>query len=149
MRRTTKEQPLRSTSPRSSDAQRLRVTVKLPETIIERARNAVAATAGLTLVALVTLLNSGLGELPSVGGEPISLQRCLGAVMAPLNFELPYEGTANASTEGRALTWSIANRPSWAAFNTTTGALTGTPSAVAVNRVIAPAVSAAPAPWKA
>jgi hypothetical protein len=31
--------------------------------------------------------------------------------------------------EGRALTWSIANRPSWAAFNTTTGALTGTPSA--------------------
>lgn len=53
MRRTTKEQPLRSTSPRSSDAQRLRVTVKLPETIIERARNAVAATAGLTLVALV------------------------------------------------------------------------------------------------
>jgi hypothetical protein len=30
--------------------------------------------------------------------------------------------------EGRALTWSIANRPSWAAFNTTTGALTGTPS---------------------
>ncbi|MDY6948466.1 MAG: putative Ig domain-containing protein [Pseudomonadota bacterium] len=30
--------------------------------------------------------------------------------------------------EGRALTWSITNRPSWASFNTTTGALTGTPS---------------------
>jgi hypothetical protein len=29
------------------------VTVKLPETIIERARNAVAGTAGLTLTALV------------------------------------------------------------------------------------------------
>jgi hypothetical protein len=42
-----------STSPRSSDPQRLRVTVKLPETIIERARNAVASTADLTLAALV------------------------------------------------------------------------------------------------
>jgi hypothetical protein len=30
--------------------------------------------------------------------------------------------------EGRTLTWSISNRPSWAAFNTSTGALTGTPS---------------------
>ena len=53
MRRITKEQPLRSTSPRSSDAQRLRVTVKLPEAVIERARNAVSATVGLTLAALV------------------------------------------------------------------------------------------------
>ena len=72
MRRKSKEQPLvsvspararepaverrrssRSTSPRSSDAQRLRVTVKLPETVIERARNAVAGTAELTLAALV------------------------------------------------------------------------------------------------
>ncbi|HEY0682860.1 MAG TPA: putative Ig domain-containing protein [Steroidobacter sp.] len=31
--------------------------------------------------------------------------------------------------EGRTLTWSITNRPSWATFSTTTGALTGTPSA--------------------
>jgi len=31
--------------------------------------------------------------------------------------------------EGRTLTWSISNRPSWAAFNTSTGALTGTPTA--------------------
>ncbi|WP_129781148.1 fibronectin type III domain-containing protein [Peristeroidobacter soli] len=31
--------------------------------------------------------------------------------------------------DGNALTYSIANRPSWAAFNTSTGALTGTPSA--------------------
>ncbi len=34
--------------------------------------------------------------------------------------------------EGRALTWSITNRPSWASFNTTTGALTGTPTAAQV-----------------
>lgn len=31
--------------------------------------------------------------------------------------------------DGRALTWSITNRPSWAAFNTSSGALTGTPTA--------------------
>ncbi len=31
--------------------------------------------------------------------------------------------------EGRALTWSISNRPAWASFSTSTGALTGTPSA--------------------
>jgi hypothetical protein len=43
----------RSSSTRSSDGQRQRVTVKLPETIIERARNAVSATAELTLAALV------------------------------------------------------------------------------------------------
>jgi hypothetical protein len=30
--------------------------------------------------------------------------------------------------EGRTLTWSITNRPSWATFSTSSGALTGTPS---------------------
>lgn len=34
--------------------------------------------------------------------------------------------------EGRTLTWSISNRPSWATFSTTTGALTGTPAAANV-----------------
>ncbi len=73
MRRKSKEQPLASerrndarrpaadhersrsgsTSPRSSDTQRLRVTVKLPETVIQRARNAVSGTEHLTFAALV------------------------------------------------------------------------------------------------
>jgi hypothetical protein len=30
--------------------------------------------------------------------------------------------------EGRTLTWSITNRPAWATFSTTSGALTGTPT---------------------
>nr|WP_298717564.1 putative Ig domain-containing protein [uncultured Steroidobacter sp.] len=34
--------------------------------------------------------------------------------------------------EGRALTWSITNRPAWASFSTSTGALTGTPTAAQV-----------------
>jgi hypothetical protein len=31
--------------------------------------------------------------------------------------------------EGRTLTWAISNKPAWASFSTTTGALTGTPAA--------------------
>ena len=44
---------LRSTPSRSSDTQHPRVTVKLPAALIERARNAVAATPDLTFTALV------------------------------------------------------------------------------------------------
>jgi hypothetical protein len=36
---------------------------------------------------------------------------------------------SGSDPEGRALTWSISNRPSWASFNTSNGALTGTPNA--------------------
>ncbi len=38
----------------------------------------------LVLVALVYLVNAMLGVLPAIGGEPISLQRMLGYVMAPV-----------------------------------------------------------------
>jgi len=38
----------------------------------------------IVLIALVTLLNLGLGLLPQWGGTPITLQRVLGYVMAPL-----------------------------------------------------------------
>lgn len=40
----------------------------------------------VVLVALVTLLNLGLGKLPVLAGEPITLQRLLGYVMAPLTW---------------------------------------------------------------
>lgn len=40
----------------------------------------------IVLVALVTLVNLGLGLLPAMGGEPLSLQRLLGMVMAPLTW---------------------------------------------------------------
>ena len=89
MRRKSKERPLastrstrvrepseerrrssRSTSPRSSDAQRLRVTVKLPETIIKRARNAVFGTKNLTLAALVERsLTTYIDELEKQRGK--------------------------------------------------------------------------------
>jgi len=40
----------------------------------------------IVLVALVTLVNMGLAKLPSIAGEPVSLQRMLGLVMAPLTW---------------------------------------------------------------
>lgn len=40
----------------------------------------------IVLVALVTLLNMGLEKLPPIAGEPVSLQRMLGLVMAPLTW---------------------------------------------------------------
>jgi hypothetical protein len=55
---------------------------------------------------------------PTIGGSPLNTAR---------------EGQAYAFTpsagdaDGDLLTFKITNRPSWAAFNTTTGALTGTP----------------------
>ena len=60
----------RSTSPRSSDAQRLRVTVKLPETVIKRARSAVSGTENLTLAALVERsLTTYIDELEKQRGK--------------------------------------------------------------------------------
>ncbi len=40
----------------------------------------------IVLVALVTLLNMGLAKLPAIAGEPVSLQRMLGFVMAPFTW---------------------------------------------------------------
>lgn len=44
--------------------------------------------------------------------------------------------------EGRTLTWSIANRPAWATFSTTSGALTGTPTAAQVGTTSGIVISA-------
>ncbi|HTD89065.1 MAG TPA: nucleoside transporter C-terminal domain-containing protein [Burkholderiales bacterium] len=38
----------------------------------------------VVLIALVTLINLGLGLLPEFGGKPVTLQRMLGVLMAPL-----------------------------------------------------------------
>ncbi len=40
----------------------------------------------IVLVALVTLVNAALGALPEMVGKPLSLERMLGAVMAPLTW---------------------------------------------------------------
>ena len=44
-------------------------------------------------------------------------------------------GPTASDPDGGTLTFAIANKPSWATFNTTTGRLTGTPAAANVGAV--------------
>ena len=52
----------------------------------------------IVLIALVTLANLALGLLPEMGGKPVSLQRTLGIVMAPLVWlmGIPWAEAADA-----------------------------------------------------
>lgn len=52
----------------------------------------------IVLIALVTLANLALGLAPAVGGAPVTLQRMLGAVMAPLVWlaGIPWQEAATA-----------------------------------------------------
>jgi len=54
----------------------------------------------ITFIALVTLTNSGLGLLPDVYGEPISLERVLGWMMAPICWlmGIPWQEATSAGT---------------------------------------------------
>jgi hypothetical protein len=60
---------------------------------------------------------SGSGSAPTISGSP--------AMTATLGKAYSFTPTAT----GSGLTFSIVNKPSWASFSATTGALTGTPSA--------------------
>lgn len=63
---------------------------------------------------------SGSNRAPVVSGTPAT------SITAGSAYSFRPSGS---DPEGRALTWSITNRPAWASFSTSTGALTGTPSA--------------------
>ncbi|MDQ8731738.1 nucleoside transporter C-terminal domain-containing protein [Bradyrhizobium sp. LHD-71] len=54
----------------------------------------------LVLVALVHLVNAALGLLPAIGGAPISLQRILGTLMAPICWlmGIPWEKAVTAGS---------------------------------------------------
>jgi Putative Ig domain len=53
-----------------------------------------------------------------------------GVPPAEVNYGVPYSFAPTASgTSGEALTFSIQNKPSWAVFDNSSGALTGTPAA--------------------
>lgn len=54
----------------------------------------------IVLIALVTLANLALGALPEVGGRPVTLQRVLGALMAPVVWlaGIPWPETFTAGT---------------------------------------------------
>jgi len=60
---------------------------------------------------------------PTISGSPL----------LSINVGSAYSFTPTASDQdGNTLTFSITNKPSWATFNTATGALTGTPTAAGV-----------------
>jgi hypothetical protein len=66
----------------------------------------------------ITVTNANSG--PTISGTPPT----------SVNAGSPYSFTPTASDPaGKTLTFSIQNKPSWANFNTATGALTGTPTA--------------------
>ncbi|MBL8271192.1 putative Ig domain-containing protein [Steroidobacter sp.] len=66
---------------------------------------------------------STTNRAPTVSGTPAT------SVTAGSAYSFRPTGT---DPEGTTLTWSITNRPTWATFSTTTGALTGTPTAAQV-----------------
>lgn len=63
---------------------------------------------------------TGTNRPPTVSGTPAT------SVVAGSAYSFRPTGS---DPEGRTLTWSITNRPGWASFSTSTGALTGTPAA--------------------
>jgi hypothetical protein len=65
----------------------------------------------------------GANRAPTISGSPLT------SVLQGVAYA--FQPSA-ADADGNALTFSIANRPSWATFNTGTGRLSGTPSASAV-----------------
>ena len=86
------------------------------------ARITISVSDGIATTSLpsFTIQVIGQNNPPTISGTP----------PLSINVPSPYSFQPNASDlDGNTLTFSIQNRPAWAAFSTTTGALTGTPSA--------------------
>ena len=67
----------------------------------------------------ITVSGSGTNQPPTISGTP----------PASVNAGSAYSFTPTAKDpEGKTLAFSITNKPAWAAFSTTTGRLSGTPS---------------------
>jgi hypothetical protein len=88
------------------------------------------ATAALKAFSIV--VSATANKAPTISGSPATTVKVGSA----------YSFTPSASdADGDALTFSIANKPSWATFDTATGALTGTPSAAGTSSNITISVS--------
>lgn len=70
---------------------------------------------------------------PTISGSP--------ATTASVGTAYAFTPTASDADPGTTLTFSIANKPSWASFSTSNGALTGTPSAAGTFATITISVS--------
>jgi hypothetical protein len=79
-----------------------------------------AASASLPSFTLTVSAAAPANRPPVISGSPAT----------SVTVAQAYSFTPSASDpDGQALTFSIANKPSWAAFNTSTGRLSGTPAA--------------------
>ena len=107
---------------------------------------------GLMLIALCAAALSGCGgggdgSTPATGtaqppapvpptpppGSTNHAPTISGTPMASVNASAPYTFTPTAAdADGDTLAFTIQNKPAWAAFNTTTGRLSGTPAAADV-----------------
>ena len=75
---------------------------------------------GVSAPATITVTIAAVNDAPTISGTPGT----------SVNQDVAYSftPTANDPDVGDTLTFSITNRPTWATFSTTTGALTGTPT---------------------
>lgn len=102
---------------------------------------------GLMLIALCAAALSGCGggdegSTPATGtaqppapppGSTNHAPTISGTPTASVNASAPYTFTPTAAdADGDTLAFTIQNKPAWAAFNTTTGRLSGTPAAADV-----------------
>jgi hypothetical protein len=71
-----------------------------------------------SLAAFAITVSASDNRAPAITGTPAT------SVSADANYNFRPTGS---DADGDALTYSIQNKPSWASFSTTTGALTGTP----------------------
>jgi hypothetical protein len=80
-------------------------------------------TASASLASFTIQVNAVANRAPTITGTP----------SASVTADQPYSFQPSATdADGNALTFSIANSPSWATFSTTTGRLSGTPTAANV-----------------
>jgi hypothetical protein len=99
-------------------------------------------TSKVSLPAYTVVVKPNANKSPTITGTP--------PTTASVGKAYSFTPTAK-DPEGKALTFSIRNKPSWASFSTTTGQLSGTPSAAGtfsyVMIIASDGVSSASLPW--
>lgn len=88
--------------------------------------------ASVSLPAFSIQVQPPANRAPTIGGTPVTT--------ATVGSAWSFQPTAS-DPDGNALTFSIANRPAWATFNSGTGRLSGTPAATATHSGIVISVS--------
>lgn len=90
------------------------------------------ATASLPSFSIAVVALAKPNSAPTISGTPAT------SVEAGVSYAFQ---PAASDADGNALGFSIANKPSWASFSTTTGKLSGTPASAAVHSGIVISVS--------